>query len=205
MSDKTELNPDLKKLEAALGRLAIPPVSLDRDELMYRSGWEAALANSRDSFQFSLLGEQAGRQWLLPAISVLSSAAAILFGIMLLNQTSNPGGVELAVASNVAPSGMVIAEPESTEQAEDVNVLVAAAPDLLQRVMDLRGSKTLYAGMVVGPNFPTDFETGLKSPVSPSSGDLNPPLTQQELLNELLPNRVDRSPRWSLFRLGGNS
>jgi hypothetical protein len=205
MSDESQLNPELKKLEATLGRLPIPPASIDRDELMYQSGWAAAMASLGHETvpASSIATPAANQQWIWQASTMVATAAAILFGTMLLNQSLNQGEVEMAIAKNVVPSGVEIAQPISTEPAEDANVVTV--PDLLQLVMDLPDSKTLHAGMVVGPNFPVDSKPSLKSPVSPSSGNLTPPMTQQELLDELLPNRFDRSPKWSLFRLGGNS
>ncbi len=203
MYDETELNPELTELERSLSRLELPDCQLNRDELMYRSGWEAAFASSNHAAPFSSIGGPTGRHWLLPAISVLSSAAAILFGSVLLNQSLNREAIEMAVAQHVDTSDVEIAEPHPMEPADPMNVVVA--PDLLQRVMDLPAGVALQAGMLVGPHYPVDSEPGAESPVSRSFENLAPPMTQQRLLNELLPNRTERTRKWSLFRAGGNS
>ncbi len=205
MSDETKLNPELSELEHSLLNLAVPNCSLNRDELMYRSGWEAALATSTDSAQLSLPNAGTGRRWLLPTLSVLSSAAAILFGIMLLNQNMNQGEAELVVASNVVPVGVEIARPVSSEQTEGINNDTAVVPDLFRRVMELPTGQTLCVGMAVGNGFPIETAPSFHSQDSPSTKNSPPPMTQQELLDELLPNRINRTPRWPLFRIGGNS
>lgn len=205
MSDEFRLNPELKNLEEALGRMEIPQALINRDELMYQSGWAAAMASLGHETvpATSIVTPAANQPWIWQALTMIATAAAILFGTMLLNLSLNQGEVQTEIAKNVGPSGVEIAQPISTESAEDANVVTV--PDLLQLVMDLPDSRTLHAGMVVGPNFPVDSEPGLKSPVSTSSENLTPPMTQQELLNELLPNRIDRSPKWSVLRMGGRS
>ena len=205
MPDKTKLNPELAELEELLLNSVVPECQLNRDELMYRSGWEAALASSKSSDRFSLPNQKAGRHWLLPTISVLSSAAAILFGIMLLNQSQNDGGAELVVAKTNAPAGVGIAKPVSTKNAEVLSDEFVEVPDLLRLVMELPCDKTLHAGMVVGPNFSIGSEPSLASPIAPTSKESSRPMTQQELMDELLPNRFNRSPKWSFFPMGGNS
>ena len=81
MSKEHKSNHEIKAIEANLQNLQLQPSGIDRDELMYKSGWAAAMASldAKGSSQAPVPGvaRQTGVVW--PAIAIIASTAGTGF------------------------------------------------------------------------------------------------------------------------------
>jgi hypothetical protein len=209
MSDETKLNSELKNLEASLGRLTIPPTSIDRDELMYQSGWAAAMASlgHESSPLKPVRSRTPASGWVWPVATGLASAAAILFGVLLFFPSSDGpnSGDRLHVASlgdSQADNldGSLNSELERTgltnppkHEGRDFD-----PADIMSLVLDFPAGQVLNSRLAFRQGFVT-VQPGRQ--VTRPSSLIKPPATQQQLLDELLPNRQRQVPTWRRFFL----
>ncbi|MEM7785129.1 MAG: hypothetical protein AAF623_17405 [Planctomycetota bacterium] len=86
MSDQSGLTPELESLETSLRNAALKPVSFSKEELMYRAGYAAALADrsSVAATQFSVrASEKMARSWFWQVLALTSTSAAIVLASLL--------------------------------------------------------------------------------------------------------------------------
>jgi hypothetical protein len=100
--------PELTALESALRDLAPAPVGLDRDAVMFRAGQAAA-----------------PRRWLWPAVTAVSSAAAVVLAVLL---ACRPAEVVRYVP---APPSAAPANEEPTPEPNSSGPLPARVPGAL--------------------------------------------------------------------------
>jgi hypothetical protein len=94
MSQEPLNDPALDALAAALRGLAPPPAGLDRDALMFRAGRAAA-----------------PRRWAWPLATAASTAAAVVFGVLLWVRPEPPRVVERIVYLPAEPPSAAADEP----------------------------------------------------------------------------------------------
>ncbi len=224
MSDETRMNnasdlpgdlpTDLQALESSLAGMALPDSKLDRDELMYQSGWAAAMAG-RDSrreseSKLSVARNSTALSWAWPAATVVATAASVLFGGLLLWQSFNGAGPSIAqsgdensssvAATNELPVS-VSTDMKESSLANDSNLnrdqdnflaprKFLAQDNLLETLMALPSNRKLAAGFVLfeGPSdFPAQRPDDVEVPDSNSTVSPIPPTkTRFEMLKELL-------------------
>jgi hypothetical protein len=208
MSDESRLNPELKKLEAELGRLAIPTASIDRDETMYRSGWAAATASFQNDARVAESFSRSNRQsWVWPATAMLTTAASIMLAVLLVIQSAGaPGSTgirQVAGGENLQPeqdSGHPNQSTDRTEVKEPNWNEEMGEPDMVRRVLELPKGRILTSGLAFQA---PDLAAGqVVSTVrrTKSSSVMESPVSRRQLMEELLPKRQQAAPAWpSLF------
>jgi hypothetical protein len=118
MADEQFIPPELKRVEALLRIVALPESKLDRDNLMYQAGWEAALAQlgqvgrndqpvSPAVPRFELKSERG------KATTALATLAAMLLCLFFMQGSGEPDGKQGSIVSSDA------SEPSSIELVED--------------------------------------------------------------------------------------
>jgi hypothetical protein len=200
------MNPELKKLEATLGRLAIRSASIDRDELMYQSGWAAATDSLASEAAVAGSGMPAGRvqTWVWPVTAMLTSAATIMLAVLLVIQSNNP-----PVSTNnqqVASGQDFRTEPDSANlkfENDRTEVEKSATPDetygepdLVKRILDFPAGQVLKSGLAFQTPDPASKQVGPSIPGVGPASVMESPVGQRELLEELLPTRRQIKPVW---------
>lgn len=214
MSDESKLNPELKKLEASLSQYRLPKSSINRDQLMYQSGWAAALA-SLDSP--TMIADVSGdlendRQPLSrlawPAIATLASAAAVVLGVLLTLQIGPSSFADPnQQAADSSPTASRQRENQLIDVASQARGLASTDPDeeldAVMRVLELPAGHVLKSGLafqaVVWQD--PDLQTQRPAPLGEqaSSPDLRAePVNHRQLMDELLPGRRRAQP-WASF------
>ncbi|MFK7768696.1 MAG: hypothetical protein AB8B55_15860 [Mariniblastus sp.] len=202
MSDEAEMNnesnlPDgLKALESSLGRIALPDPKLDRDELMYQSGWAAAIASldSREEhFAVSTRATTPRLAW--PLATLVASAAAVLFGVMFLQQAMTDAEPTLVDGTIVKKTNEVAVSPASPDGSNDLShekepasafESMEESTDLVELVMAYPSSGKLDASFVL---FDSTGSDDAQRVVPNADGDsiVQPVLKNRfEMMNELL-------------------
>jgi hypothetical protein len=208
MSDESRLNPELKKLETELGRLAIPTASIDRDETMYRSGWAAATASFQNDARVAESFSRSNRQsWVWPATAMLTTAASIMLAVLLVIQSASAPGLtgnqQVAVGEDLQPE-QDNAYPNQatgrTEVKEPNGNQEIGEPDMVRRVLDFPEGRILTSGLAF--QAPDLAAAQVVSTVrrTESSSVMESPISRRQLMEELLPKRQQAKPAWpSLF------
>lgn len=198
-----EMSNDLKKLESALARMALPASKLDRDELMYQAGWAAAMAerDSRNEVATNASPKSSSanvpaRGWAWPMATLAATAASILFCGLFVWQTMNNSGANFtankealkAETESVEAANSNLSDPANAEAGQPAAENKPRPRDnLVDLVMDHSGNKKLAVGFVM-------FE----DTVDDSSDERTrlPPMPQNrfELRQELLSAPFIRNP-----------
>jgi len=123
MQDPTDKNPLAdNELEAALAELVPTAAAVDRDQLMYQAGWDAACAATA----------MKGRSHFWQATSGLMTAATIALAFVLAQQNSNRGAVA-AVADRPSQDSVeskpAVAEPDNVDNSVAIASPVASAAE----------------------------------------------------------------------------
>ena len=208
MSDESRLNPELKKLEAELGRLAIPTASIDRDETMYRSGWAAATAAFQNDARVAESFSRSNRQsWVWPATAMLTTAASIMLAVLLVIQSADaPGstGIRQVAGGENLQTEQDSAHPnQSTDRTEvkepNWNEEIGE-PDMVRRVLELPEGRILTSGLAFqAPDLAAEQVVSTVRRTE-SSSVMDSPVSRRQLMEELLPKRQQAKPAWpSLF------
>lgn len=167
---------ELSELEAALGGLLPRPSRLDRDRLLFLAGQASALGTPAAPKQAG------GRHRLWPAVSAVSTAAAILFAVLL---TVRPGPQvvrEIVYVERPEASQPVTEEPRG----EGEPAIEAFGP------FDVANESTGRGPDGVTPSYlelrRRVFEVGLAAlpEPAPAGGLDRAPATQREMLREFL-------------------
>jgi hypothetical protein len=128
----SELPPDLKSLAADLAALAPSSGGVNRDELMYRAGWEACAATSPAVHSM----RQRTAMWLWP----LSTAALVLVAATLVVALATREAAVQVVYIEKPQTLSVEAEKQNASAVE--NVAVARQPLLATSRMNARPAGT---------------------------------------------------------------
>lgn len=100
MSEEFELTPELAKFENELRSRALPTPSLDRDELMFRAGWNAAVAQSKTS-SYRLPNRSSVVRWRAAAAS-LAGLSAVLALLLLQQSVSETLNLQPTIANKTS-------------------------------------------------------------------------------------------------------
>jgi hypothetical protein len=114
----------LDTFEQQLQAVALPPLAIDRDRLMFESGWQAALAQQRRAER----GAWLHGPWLWQATSAVGLATSLVLALLLVRQPGEP--VQVAqqplaseasqeVATGTAPAVESVARPSSPEASDE--------------------------------------------------------------------------------------
>ena len=193
MSDKTRMNDDLPNdfsddgeltgLEESLRGISLPPANVDRDELLYQAGWAAAIASQTSSAE-TLPLKRVGWGW--QVATVLSTSAALLLGVMLL-QTNTPDPLPGAIAKT-----SVNTQEELVDQNEQAVERIGARfdeVDLVRVVMEYPAGQTMSSSL---------GQLRKAKTIEPLNPKLNPESVRgsqwqiknnRQMLNELLPSK----------------
>ena len=201
MSDETRLKPELKNLEASLARLTPEPATINRDELMYQSGWAAAMASLGHEQDGVGLRETPRRNpaWIWPVSSALVAAATLLLAVMLMNQLKQ---APVSAGRQIEPGDITMKAGDTRANSEIVSRVVPPSElnsrtdeiDVVDKVFNLPSGRILRSGLTLQRELSAD---GSESPIVRNSNRVNnskPPATQWQLMDELLPNRRRQSP-----------
>ena len=225
MSDETRMNnasdlpddlpADLQALESSLAGMTIPESKLNRDELMYQSGWAAAMAEldsrSETETKLAVARNSTALSWAWPVATVVATAASVLFGGLLLWQSFSGTGPSFAQSDDENPSSVaavnelpvsVAADLKESPLASDSNLnrdqnnflapgKFLAQNNLLETLMALPSNRKLAAGFVLfeGPSdFPAQLpDDDVEVPDSNSTVSPIPPTkTRFEMMKKLL-------------------
>ncbi len=217
MSEKFEIPDDLAILENQLQSLKPSPSGLSRDQLMYQSGWAAAMAA-----QTSAVAEmKQGSRWVWPAATGTMATIAAVLAILLVQSTpvddrQNNDAIQFADTPVVNPESELVGDPDSStiELVSPANELEQLAETTATANRSIRSALRSPTGFPFsGGNILTprshmsltdleselDFEpVNLPGPEFPSDHK-----SQFELLQELLPQpnneSKQRKPRWDWF------
>ena len=199
MNHESQLPDDLAQLETSLTRIALPSSNLDRDELMYQSGWAAAMAE-RDSLASNSPIKRATKfEWAWPAATLVATAASVLFCGLFVWQMMFDSGLNVAQGGDKMSSSVVsLDEPDAELKVDQVPQLepLSDQGDLLELVMEYPSNRKLATGFVL-------FDASLQLPaeaIAPATGStpslLATPKNRFELMQELLdtPANQNRPP-----------
>ena len=197
MSDQTGLTPELKNLESHLLGVQLPGSKFDRDETLYQSGWAAAMAQAQSTKTV------ATARWMWPASSgVLATLAAVLAVMLVLKTGVDDRGGQTGLAQTEITTETPDDGPNREHQAaaKDEGVRPAEqhkappiGPDLMRLVDNLGGpllSSSLLA-RIQSPRRQMD-STGMPAPVSTYTESFERPVTNRQLMNQLLLPRENR-------------
>lgn len=125
-----ELPSDLKSLEADLAALAPATGELNRDELMYRAGWEAHAAAESCRLAVSSNNRRGGHAWLWPLTTGALVLLSATLGIVLAMRQPD---LEIVYVERPANGGIKAAQERSSTTAselssEDAHVASAQEP-----------------------------------------------------------------------------
>ncbi|MCC6494522.1 MAG: hypothetical protein IT424_16045 [Pirellulales bacterium] len=199
MSDEVRLPDELAACEARLASLAIPAASIDRDALLYRTGWAAALESvaGAEAARLAEISLPAPRRAARPgagrtrfnsataACSLASAALAASLAVVATLLLRPPHIVEVAAQSpppTARPLVHAAASPEPTRLTAAPHPVVrpslnAAAGLIGLRRQSLAGSLGEFAD----------------SSSATADADATPPKTLRDLMGELLPQDAARS------------
>ncbi|MEM8944695.1 MAG: hypothetical protein AAGD11_05875 [Planctomycetota bacterium] len=188
MSAEADLPKKLREIESRLGQLSPLPSEVNRDMLMYQTGWAAAEA------QFAR-----PRAWLWPATSAALAACLLL----------------MLSAANLRPSPTPLVDSDTPRADDPLMVSLPRVPRITVPtakqypptatllVMRDRALRSEFDSLSLST---ADFAGGVVDEAR------NGPATSRELLRELLPARpsatrtqIDWQPWWSRFRSGESS
>lgn len=180
---------ELSELEAALGGLLPRPSRLDRDRLLFLAGQASASSSPASAEQRERPNR---RHWIWPAISALSTAAAVVLAVLLVMRPGPQVVREIVYVERPEPLDEAAEEPHD----DGSPAIEALGP------MDLANNESPPAGTGrVGPNYlelrRRVFEVGLAAlpdpqPVSGSLGET--PATQREMMREFLGDQEPAGP-----------
>ena len=123
--DENRLPPDLAELESRLGELKqVSTSTLDRDELMFQSGYAAAMATKEPCPKNSKIGVA---RWGWPAVSGTLGTVAAVLAIMLWAAPVETGESQLASTPTVASPLVVDVKTPEAKEVSDVDKAVALA------------------------------------------------------------------------------
>lgn len=204
MSDESKVNPDLKKVEAQLGKLSIPGVSIDRDEMMYQSGWAAAIAEmGRESDVSDLpIRNAKHRDRIWPAVACLASAATVVLGTFTLIEVANDyyrgstsrarksGTAQIAATETADTTESDLEKSKSTD--DPVEII-----DVFSILNDVPDGQVLTSGLSF--HQPLSSVSIHDSSHQPASDWNLKPVNQRQLMNELLAPGNGLSERPAFF------
>lgn len=210
MSSEARMNADQKKLEAALARLELPEVPLDRDELMYQSGWAAARSSMQAQADDSApLAFKQGSGWIWQAAALVSSATAAILMVALAIQSGVMSGsqrepsvanVDTAVADTGASGELVSVEPGGPNGRSEVPVTERnRGIDLVERILDLPMDASLTSGISFQSFDAVSAPGENRSQYVSTPGGSEPTLGHRQLMWELLPEPRGARPSWRLL------
>lgn len=108
MFDEHKIPPELAELERRLGAINVPPAKIDRDELLFQSGWAAAMAEVENQ-QAPAARLSENRNWIWPAMTgAMATVAAVLAVILFLEPATNQ-------PNSVVTNSAVESEPGQTD------------------------------------------------------------------------------------------
>lgn len=206
MSDETRMNSELKKLEASLSSLPLPSSALQsgtaRDELMYQAGWAAAMASLNADMSSNAVSKSSSPQqhffarqtW--PVLTAVATTAAILFATLFFMDTNNNRATGVANLTNVEESSNSKDDPANLNDADNLiqPATAEARQDLVALILDMPAGQTLSSGLAF-QRFDEAVETDdISQPPRSRSIHSHQPKTQEQLMDELLPQR-DQTPR----------
>ena len=207
MSDESRLNPDLKNLEAKLSRLEIPRASINRDELMYQSGWSAAMASlGHETVPTSSVSTvAANQQWIWQATAMAATAATILVSLLLAIQIgSAPGPLNDRQVADAEKSAVETKAANSESKVFSTAAESFQLPtgrtiresDILNLVLNLPSGQVLKSGLALqDPSVAADLDASVSRPSNPPSYNRQP-VNQMQLMDELLPAGQKKLPTW---------
>ena len=201
MSDEAKLNPQLKQLEASLGRLVIPSASLNRDELMYQSGWAAAMARIDGQSKISLADRNLVRL-IWPVTAVIASTAAVLLAAVLLFRTAGGVNAPGAQAQDLANLENAVSDYKNPQPPQLNPLPETRRTNLVDMVWEIPPGYVLKSGLAFQQS-PIPGEAVESAPTTVNqAGPQNSTVNHRQLMNELVPNRGRNPSTWRklLFR-----
>ena len=208
MSDESKkLNPEQKKLEASLGRFPLPKSSINRDELMYQSGWAAALASVDNPTGVVRISDRnQNAPWVWRATALLTSAAAVVLGVLLMIQSGqspnstvvlqvgDEGGARSGKSADLI---LVNGSPETIESS--LGEERYGKNDIVELMLDYPSGQILTSGLSFQSSAMAS-QPITPGPVESESQALDfEPLGQRRLLQELLPVGRPVKRAWPTF------
>lgn len=133
MSKEFELDPESAELESRLRNLKPVPSRLDRDALLYESGWQAAVAEfrvSRDAAE-NATKKPAVHSWRVATASFAAISAVLAFLLLSPNVRDSSEIV-------VVPNSVVKVKDRDPEQPRVVETQVAKVPTKTARRFPIR-------------------------------------------------------------------
>lgn len=158
-SDEFEMPPELSALENSLRELPLPSNSVvDRDELMFQSGWVAALAN-RDAN--TAPNSASAARWVWPTLTGTFATLSAALAIALFSPAAGDNSIanqpaaqtpQIEVATSPSKSNETKSHPlanssadwpvDSNEDSVSQNPVESALRDFAGRIFRLRPSPT---------------------------------------------------------------
>lgn len=213
MSDESRIDPELKKLEAQLQGIGLPNPKVDRDRVLYQSGWAAAMATvERGGSPPVSVHPRKSSRLIWPTASMIGATAAAILGVLLFLQTQQidllqgemarirntaiPNPIELA--SDAPTENQSLNNPESPETQHDrslaandgadqqrpVTTTYIERVDLIKKVWELPSRHVLTTSILrPGYSAVVRFEHEIDQN---GSDEYEPVKTNREMIDEML-------------------
>ena len=139
-----ELSPDLKSLAANLAALAPAGGVLNRDELMYRAGWEAHATPATGGATGRLVNSDHSRSvWLWPLSTAALLLVSVTLGVMIV--TREPG-IRAVYIERPAQSSVEVQHPNQPIRPQAISPPDNVAQSTSPRSIPLRSGIQARAG-----------------------------------------------------------